>query len=144
MFDQIFGARFSSGDISNVYDSKCSRIEFLERTPNRMGHNTNDIHDICTDAGYNVNVNCMMCMNNTIHNNSTNLNTFSHFSVSLSLSLSCFLCLFVCLFGIHPHDKVINAHTHERTTKMCSVFILFFTFQKIKMMFVVFLFYFRL
>lgn len=80
----------SSGDISSVDDSKCSRIESLERIPDRMGHNTSDI---CMGARYNANANananCTMSMNNMIHSkihNSTDLNTFwLHFYLFIAL-----------------------------------------------------------
>lgn len=76
----------SNGDISSVDDSKDSRIEFLARTPNHMGHSMNDI---CMDAGYNVNVNCMMCTNNTNYNSNTSQNTFlRNFSFFFSSSSS--------------------------------------------------------
>lgn len=62
----------SNGDISSVDDSKYSRIESLERIPNRMDHSMTDIY---MHVGYNVYANCMMCMNSTNRNSSTNLNT---------------------------------------------------------------------
>lgn len=40
-------SQFRSDDISSVFDSKCSKNELLEHTPDHMDHNMNDICTIC-------------------------------------------------------------------------------------------------
>lgn len=98
----------SSGDISSVDDSKYSRSESLERTPNRMGHNMNGI---CMGAHYNAYANCTMSMNSMTRNNSTNLNTFLQHFYLLPL-----IYIYICISTL--------AHTKPTRTHNNSVFVL--------------------
>lgn len=68
---------FSSDGTSNVFDSKCSKIELRARKPNRTGHNMNGIC-MLEHCNMNVNAHYKMNTNSTIRmDNSINRSTFS-------------------------------------------------------------------